>query len=439
MNMKKTWAVLLALVMVLTLAACGPGVTTTTPTSGTTGTGATTTQPTTTGTEPVSLTYWYWADNTTQSELMQNIVKAFNETNDMMITVTAEEYPWNSGGFTDAVFTAVMGGGGPDLSTFKLQAGKSFAANELLADMTSHVDAWADKGEIADSIWQMMTNATGDGKLSALPWTIEALYVYYRPSYFEKAGITSVPKTFDEFLTAIEKLTMDTNNDGTTDVYGYGMRGAGGGHEHLGSFLYAYGATWDDLTTPEAAQAYNAYLDLFKKGYVPEASPNVAFAELIDGFKTGLTAMMIHHIGSSNTWIEAFGDDVDAFPMPGTSKGRWTAAGDTELVIYEQCENKDAAFEFYKFMTTGEGGTMWFKGTGKGLGTPNIQATPEFTANRFQAVAAESLSFAGVLPPTETLAEFVNNFWANTNQQALLGQLTAEQALAIMDGALNKD
>ena len=162
-----------------------------------------------------------------------------------------------------------------------------------------------------------------------------------------------------------------------------------------------------------------------------------AYAEIVDGFQTGLTAMMIHHIGSYAIWEEAFGDDVGAFVIPGSDKGQWTCAGDTEFVVYEQCENKDAAFEFYKYMVTGEGGTTWFKGTGKGLGTDNVTSTDEFKNNRFQTVAAEALNYAGVLPPTDTLTEFINNVWASTNQQALLGQITAEEALQIMNDSLH--
>ena len=67
--------------------------------------------------------------------------------------------------------------------------------------------------------------------------------------------------------------------------------------------------------------------------------PNAGYAELVDGFKTGLTAMMLHHVGSSSIWLETFGDDVDAFVMPGTEKGQWTCTGDTELVVYEQCKD----------------------------------------------------------------------------------------------------
>jgi len=431
--MKKALAILLALVMALGLVACGG-----TASSASTAPASSAAGSVPAADEPVSLTFWYWADNTEQSDLMQSIVKNFNETNGKNITVTAEEYPWDSGGFTDSTFNAIMGGGGPDLSTMKLQAGKTFAANELYADMSSYIDAWEDKSQLGDNVWEMMTNATGDGKTSMLPWTLEGLYVYYRPSYFEQAGI-EVPTTFDEFLSAIEKCTMDTDGDGKTDVYGYGMRGAGGGQEHLGNFLYPYGATWEDLTTPEAVEAYNAYLDIYKNGYTPESATSAAYAEMVDGFKTGLTAMIIHHIGSYATWVDTFGDDVDAFVVPGSDKGQWTCAGDTELVVYEQCGNKDAAFEFYKYMVTGEGGTMWFKGTGKGLGTDNVTATEEFKSNKFQAVAAEALNYAGVLPPTDTLTEFINNVWAPTNQQALMGQISAEDALATMNAALHGD
>lgn len=41
-----------------------------------------------------------------------------------------------------------------------------------------------------------------------MPWNIQVLYVYYRPSIFKEAGITETPKTYDEFLEDIKKCTM---------------------------------------------------------------------------------------------------------------------------------------------------------------------------------------------------------------------------------------
>ena len=88
-------------------------------------------------------------------------------------------------------------------------------------------------------------------------------------------------------------------------------------------------------------------------------------------------------------------------------------------------------------MTTGEGGREWFKGSGKGLATDNVTSTEEFAANPFQEISAASLEIAGVLPPTDTVSEFINSVWANTNQQALLGELDAAGALEVMNQSLN--
>jgi multiple sugar transport system substrate-binding protein len=128
--MKKTLALLLALVMVFALSVSGVSAS---------------------AEEPVTLTYWYWADNTEQSACMQEAVAAFNESNGKGITVVAEEYPWDSGGYIETVFNAVMGGGGPDITCFKVSGGKLFNASGLLNDMTSYVEGWEDAGQISDA------------------------------------------------------------------------------------------------------------------------------------------------------------------------------------------------------------------------------------------------------------------------------------------------
>ena len=141
--MKKALAILLALALTLSLAACGGGTSSSTPAADpapAASTPAASTPEPAASADPVSLTFWYWADNTDQSNLIQQIVADFNASNDKNITVTAEEYPWDSGGFTDAAFNAIMGGGGPDMSTMKLSGGKTFAANGLFADMSSYAN-----------------------------------------------------------------------------------------------------------------------------------------------------------------------------------------------------------------------------------------------------------------------------------------------------------
>ena len=237
--MKKVLALVLTGVMVLGLTACGSSQSSSeapAPAESTAESSVESEAPAEESSEPVALTYWYWADSPEDSACIQDIVKAYNESNGKGITVTAEEFPWNSGGFMEDTFTTIMGGGGPDISNFKASSGSLYVANGLLADMTSYVDSWADKGQISDAAWDVMRSATNTETINILPWTLEPLYVYYRPSIFAAAGV-KVPTTIEEFLDVCEKCTMDTDGDGTVDVYGFGMRGAGGGQEHLGNFL----------------------------------------------------------------------------------------------------------------------------------------------------------------------------------------------------------
>ena len=137
-----------------------------------------------------------------------------------------------------------------------------------MADLTPMIDGWDKKADIDDNIYEIMKKAGDMERIYVMPWNIQVLYVYYRPSIFKKAGI-EVPKTYEEFLQAIEKCTMDTDGDGKTDVYGFGMRGAKGGQEPWGSFIYGRGGSLEDLTTPEAVQGMQDFIDIYKKGYVP--------------------------------------------------------------------------------------------------------------------------------------------------------------------------
>ena len=149
----------------------------------------------------------------------------------------------------------------------------------------------------------------------------------------------------------MRKLTRDTG-DGVTDVYGFGMR-AQTRQEPWGCFIYANGGTFETLDSEESIKGMQDYIDLFTNGYAPPTAPNDGFSQVIDGFQSGITAMTIHHTGSSAQMIEQFGEDVDAFIFP-AGKGQWTSMGDTENVMFSSCEDKEAAFEWLAYLAAGK-------------------------------------------------------------------------------------
>lgn len=358
----------------------------------------------------------------------------FNATNGKGITVVAQEYPWDGGAYSETLFRAVMGGGGPDTSSFKLTSTPLFTANNLLVNLDSHLNSWKDKSLIEASLYDTMRQASGTKSVYVMPWNTQVLYVYYRPSLMKKAGI-GVPKTYAEFLEAAKKLTMDSNGDGKTDVYGFGMRGAKGGQEPWGSFIWARGGNFEKMDSPQAIQGMQDYVDLFKNGYAPPTAPMDGFQEIIANFKSGKTAMTVHHIGSSAGMIETFGDDVDAFPFPG-GVGKWTSMGDTENVMLKSAKNKDAAFEWLAYLATGKGQETWCTVTGNVPVSKTVKELPFFQSNRFMKVSIEGAPWAGILPILDTTTEWINNIWPNTVSAALLGKISAAEAMKKLQAGL---
>lgn len=384
----------------------------------------------------VTITHWYWADNPEYSALMKEMVEDFNATNGKGITVVAEEYPWDGGAYSENLFRAVNGGSGPDTSSWKLTATPLFTANNLLANLDGMIDGWEDKGLIEDSLYDVMREASGTESIYVMPWNTQVLYVYYRPSMFKEAGV-EVPTTYEEFLTACEKLTRDTDGDGKTDVYGFGMRGAKGGQEPWGSFIHARGGSFEDMTTPEAVQGMQDFIDLYKKGYVPPSATADGFNEIIANFKSGLTAMTIHHTGSAADMEATFGEDVAAFPFP-AGKGQWTSMGDTENVIFEKCENKEAAFEWLAYLATGKGQETWCSATNNVPVSSAVKALPQFQENRFMKASIEGSPYAGIVPILDTTTDWISNVWPNTVAEALTDLKTAEEAMKKLQEELYK-
>ena len=174
----------------------------------------------------------------------------------------------------------------------------------------------------------------------------------------------------------------------------------------------------------------------YKNGYVPESATNDGFNETVANFKSGKTAMFIHHIGSSKGMVEELGDDVDAFIIP-KGKGQWTSMGDTETVMFDSCENKAAAFEWMKYLATEEGQEMWCEGTGQVPVSQTVQQEDYFQNDKFMKVSMEGVDIAGTVPVKDTTTEWISN-WPATISQALTGEITAKECMDKLDKALNE-
>ena len=362
--------------------------------------------------------FWYHFDNADNP--MDALVAKFEKANPG-IKVEAENVPWNS--YYDNLYTAIIGGNAPDAAMVKMFAQPRLVEMGALEPIGERINAWEGKADLQDNLLDL-TRAP-DGNAYYLPVQYVVLYLYYRQDMFQELGL-EVPKTCDEFRDVAKKLTRDTDGDGTPDVYGFGFRGAKGGHDHWASFtLSREGVSLQDGLTSDAGVAGSQFVvDLFQKdGVFPPSAPNDGFQEIIGGFKAGKTAMTIHHIGSANGMVEALGDKVSAAPVPECGGGHWTAFGDESTAVMSGAEDPEAAWKWISFLSSEGKNTMFNEATGQ---LPVVKADSESWSlhpQRFVKATVDSLPFAQMLPNSSATADFVNTAWPTNMQRVLTGDI----------------
>jgi multiple sugar transport system substrate-binding protein len=361
--------------------------------------------------------FWYHFDN--PENPMDGLVEKFEAANPD-IDVQAENIPWNS--YYDQLFTGLVGGSAPDAPMVKLFAQPRLLEMGALEPIGDRIDAWPGKAELLDNL--LALNAGPDGEQYYLPIQYVVLYLYYRPDLFQAAGIAP-PETCEDFRAAAKALTSG-------DSYGFGFRGGKGGWDQWGAFPLSTGAELapGKLVTPGAIAGTQMLIDMFQTDKsIPPSAPNDGFQEIIGAFKSGKTAMTIHHIGSSNDLVAALGDKVSAIPVPACDGNRWTSYGDESLAIFAGAEDKDAAWKWISFLAEPENNAEFVKATNQLPVTKTGSANWDFHEKRFVDATLASLPFAHVLPQTSATADFANTEWQTQMQLALTGEITAEEML----------
>ncbi|MUO85313.1 ABC transporter substrate-binding protein [Agrobacterium vitis] len=367
--------------------------------------------------------FWYHFDN--PENPMADLVKKF-ETANPGITIETENVPWNS--YYDTLYTSLVGGNAPDAAMVKLFAQPRLVEMGALEPIGERINAWPAKADLLDNLLEL--NKSSDGQQYYLPIQYVALYLYYRADLFEQAGLMP-PATCEEFRDAAIKLTK------APDTYGFGLRGGKGGWDQWGAFVLSQGAELKPggLTNDKAVAANQWLIDLFQKDKViPPSAPNDGFQEITGAFKSGKTAMTIHHIGSSTDMVKALGDKVSAVPVPECGGGHWTSYGDESLAVFSASEAKDAAWKWISFLAEGENNVAFNKATGQMTVTKSGAANWTLHERRFVDATVNSLPFARVLPQNTATSEFVNTAWQINMQQALTGQITSKQMMEQLEG-----
>lgn len=351
--MKRLFALILAVVMVLSLCACSQEKATEST--------AANADPATESAAPAADTgktvvYWcMWEATEAQGQAIAESVAQFEQETGIHVDLQFK----GRSGIREGLQPALDAGQVIDLfdeSTARI--------NSIFEPYTLDLEELAAKYNYEETAHASLMNMCRDlagGTLKSIPYQPSMWGFFYNKAIFEEAGITEVPTTWDEFLEVCEKIKNAGYAPITCDdAYSTCMFG-----HHVGRFVGEDGVTdivtngkWDD---PAVVQFAKDYEELAQKGYfVDTIASNVWPTGQIADIGAGQAAMYLNGSWLPNEIKDTTGPDFQwgcfAYPeLEGCTYGLEAGIYSAQCYgINKESEVADEAFQLITYLTKGE-------------------------------------------------------------------------------------
>lgn len=312
--------------------------------------------------ENKTLDVFYWDDINTSTDLATQQFK-----------VAVDKFNEEDNGYTANVITT-------DISNYYTKLNALVAADDLPDVFMCHPgtlmrnaakagvllpldDYLKEDGWYDTFVTPYFDNLKYDGKIVSMPMKAAAACVFYNKDMFETAGIDTLPKTWDEFLSDCQTLKdagyTPIASSGTEDwvigiLGGYLCDRTGG---RLDSILNGE-KEWTDQSFIDAG---NCLLQLVDNGYFQDSFLGDSNDQMTYKFIHGQAAMMITGswgISSINGDDSEVAEVAGVFPFPSISgdesdSGRYIIKTDN-ICIDHDTEDLDASLDFLKILSSQE-------------------------------------------------------------------------------------
>ncbi|RBW69726.1 ABC transporter substrate-binding protein [Bacillus taeanensis] len=316
--------------------------------------------------EQVVLTFWDENAGPQRTPIYEELFKKFEEEHPN-IDVEYVGLPKKSA--KQKFDAAIAADDMPDVAGVQTSWLPEFQVREALLPLDSYFEGWNDKDNINKAAVNFNKQIVLDNKLYGIPYTQNLDILWYRADWFKEAGVEP-PETWDEFFSAVEKMTDNANNR-----YGFSIRGGDGGSFQLQRMMYAYSGIdhyFDEngestLDDPKHVEFSEKYLGLYNK-FTPQSDITNGYKEMVAAFDTGVAAMIQHNIGSYGEHSKAMQpEQYAALPLPKTDDGKYIAEGGNTIgfSIFKTTEHPEEAWELVSFLSSQESQSFWNQSTGQ--------------------------------------------------------------------------
>lgn len=184
-----------------------------------------------------------------------------------------------------------------DVLEVREQTATQFINNKFIQDMDDRVASWEPYEGLLQVAKDDITRI--GGKAYLIPYGFYQRILLYNKKAFDEKGL-SAPTTFQELHDAGAQFA-----DAGSGKYGYSFRGGAGGQWYADMQIQAYVTGEIDtneayfmadgstiFSQPEAVNALNDYVKLYQDAAPPDAL-NWSYTEMVEGFVSGVTQMLI--------------------------------------------------------------------------------------------------------------------------------------------------
>jgi multiple sugar transport system substrate-binding protein len=345
---------------------------------------------------PITLTYWFWADDADQAKIITDAIDRFHQ-KQSNIQIKPDQLPTVADTQKKVLASAAVGQA-PDTS----HGSESWLQDMYDGDVLMPVQDWFDKWELKNDFLPNvieLSKVKPNQPLLYVPNHVIVSYLYVRLDWLKEANLNP-PDTFEEMIAAAKAMTKPP------DRFGFGLRaGDTGGlgmlhHWYLGNGVKIVDDKDDvDFDSPAAVETTEKYTAMYIKDKSAQPSaPADRFPQLFAQFQSGKLAMLQHGLHSWKVQNDALGDKITSVAIPRGTVKRFVSAGGEGTLIYKGTKNPEAAWEFASFMGDQQQAREFVVRRGAGPTLKSVASDPIFKENRFYKAAIDSQPDWGSVP-----------------------------------------
>jgi len=349
------------------------------------------------------------------------------------VTVKLEFVPYEA--LHDKIRLASGSGEGYDVVLYDVIWPAEFAENKILADVTSRIDQKT-RDAVEAGAW---TTVDYKDKSYGMPWSADSKYLFYNKSMLAKAGITTLPKTWQDVLADAEIIKKKgivqypivwswSQNEAAICDYTILMQAFGG------QFLDADGKP--AFQKGGGLDALNFMVQSLKDGVTNPHSTEYLEEDVRRVFSSGQAAFALNW---TYMYDLANGSDKDSRVVgqvgvmaPTGVAGKITIStvnGAMGLGIPTNSKNQDAAWDYILYLSSPDVETK-YAGSSPPIWKSFYEAAKTNHPKDAELIAAQAASFDALFdrPQVPEYQQFSARL-QQALQQAMLGKATPEESL----------